>query len=211
MAAMQPEDPAAALEPPEAVLANDIRRRLPAQDPDALAAFFDAFFPRIYGYLRRMVRDEHLAEDLTQEVFLHLHRALPSYDPERPLRPWVFTIATNKLRDHWRSRRHRQAQSEESADEGGWVEDLAEDEPLPVEALEAEEGDEALREAVDRLPEGMRVTVQMRVYEGLSFEAIGEAIGRNEVAARKRFSRALAELRRLVGPYLDELDAEARR
>ena len=183
-----------------AELAEDLRRRLPDLDPEALAGFFDLYFPRVYGYLRRLVRDEHLAEDLTQDVFLHVHRALAGYDPERPLCPWVFTIATNKVRDYWRSRRHRQSQAEESVEEGGWADNLAEEGELPGDALVAQETDAALREAVDRLPEGMRVTVVLRVFEGLGFEEIGEMIGRNEVAARKRFSRALAELRRLMEP-----------
>ena len=47
---------------------------------------------------------------------MHVYRALPSYDPARDLRPWVFTIATNKVRDHWRSRRHADSQREGTID-----------------------------------------------------------------------------------------------
>lgn len=203
---MEPTDhpsPAQGTATAETDLSPALRAALPGLDQEALAAFFDLYFPRVHGYLRRLLRDEHLAEDLTQDVFLHVHRALPSYDPERPLRPWVFTIATNKVRDYWRSRRHRQSQSEESVEEAGWADSLAEEGPLPGDALESLEVDEALREAVERLPEGMRVTVLLRVFEGLTFEQIGETIGRNEVAARKRFSRALTELRRLMDPVWD--------
>ena len=207
---MDTTDPSGGLaaEAEPADLAQGLRDRLPAQDPEALAAFFDLYFPRVYGYLRRLLRDEHLAEDLTQEVFVHVHRALPSYDSDRPLRPWVFTIATNKVRDYWRSRRHRQSQTEESVEDLAWVDAPLEEGDQPSDQLEAQEVGAALREAVDRLPEGMRVTVFLRVYEGLSFEDIGEMIGRNEVAARKRFSRALSELRRLLGP-LWEAEGEA--
>jgi RNA polymerase sigma-70 factor (ECF subfamily) len=184
----------------DADLPEELRRRLPARDPDALAAFFDAYFDRVYGYVRRLVRDEHLAEDLTQDVFLHVHRAFESYDPGRSLRPWVFTIATNKLRDFWRSRQHRAAQTDESIEEGGSAEGLASGEARVDEDLSEQEMAERLRAAVDELPEGMRITVLLRAYEGMSFEAIGEVVGRTEVAVRKRYSRALEALRATLGP-----------
>lgn len=179
-------------------LPHELLERLPRRDPVALAAFFDAFLPRIYGYVRRLVGDDHLAEDLTQDVFLHIHRALESYDPARDIRPWVFTIATNKVRDHWRSRRHRDAQSEESSEQDA-AEALAAIDP-PDARLSAGELEEHVRRAIESLPEGMRMTVLLRVYEELSFEEIGAILERNEVAVRKRFSRALEVLRQALGP-----------
>ena len=75
------------------------------------------YFDRVYGYVRRLVGEDSLAEDVTQDVFLHLQRSFRSYDPARELSPWVFTIATNKVRDHWRSRRHRDALAERTLDD----------------------------------------------------------------------------------------------
>ena len=175
-----------------------LRALLPQRDPEALQAFFDRYFDRVYGYVRRLVRDDHLAEDLTQEVFLHVHRALPTYDPSRELRPWVFTIATNKVRDFWRSRRHRDSQREQSVEHGGPAYELP-GAGRPDENLSARELDVRVRSAVDELPEGMRMTVLLRVYEELSFEAIGGILDRSEVAVRKRYSRALEALRASLG------------
>jgi RNA polymerase sigma-70 factor (ECF subfamily) len=145
------------------------------------------------------VREEQLAEDLTQDVFMHVHRALPTYDPARPLAPWVFTIASNKLRDHWRSRRHQgehvHLTDHESFDDpalvtsGGSV----------LDELAADEASARLARAIDSLPELLRQTLVLRYYEGLSFEAIGAIVDRNETAVRKRYSRALQELRRELG------------
>ena len=56
-------------------------------EPDHLG--IDAYFPRLYGYVKSLVKDVHLAEDLTQDIFLQLHRGFPSYDPARALRPRV--------------------------------------------------------------------------------------------------------------------------
>jgi RNA polymerase sigma-70 factor (ECF subfamily) len=172
----------------------ELRERLARREPTALAAFFDAYFDRVFAYLRRLVPDEHLAEDLTQDVFLQAHRGLASYDPSRDPRPWLFTIATNRLRDHWRS---RSAQANlDSEDLGRSPESV----PAAVE-LPASEAELALRvrAAIEALPEGLRVPVLLRVYEGLSFEDIGRILERNEAAARKRYSRGLAALREALG------------
>jgi len=181
-------------------LPDEVRARLPERDPVALQAFFDAYFDRVYGYIRRLVRDEHLAEDLTQDVFLHVHRAFDTYDATRALKPWVFTIATNKLRDHWRSRRHREAQTDESVERDGLGEEIVTLQPRAVDVLTEAELAVELQEAIEELPEGMRVTVQLRVYEELSFEEIGAILERTEVAVRKRYSRALEALRGAMGP-----------
>ena len=180
-------------------ISEELRRKLPERDPAALAAFFDCYFDRVYGYLYRLVRDEHLAEDLSQDVFLHVQRALHTYDADRPIRPWLFTIATNKLRDHWRSRRHRELQTDASLDrENG--EEVVDLKPRADAILSDEEMSEELRRAVDELPDGMRTTVVLRVFEEMSFAEIGQVIDRNEVAVRKRYSRALEALRGVLGP-----------
>ena len=176
-------------------LPQAIRDELPSLAPAALEAFFDHYFTRVYAYIRRLVREEHLAEDLTQDVFLHVQRSLPSYDPERPLSPWVYTIATNKVRDQWRSRRHQEERHMQRIDqeEGGPV--LVADSEQPEAAMESSEIQDEVRAAVEELPEMLRTTFVLRFYDGLSFEEIGAMVDRNEAAVRKRYSRALSELR----------------
>jgi RNA polymerase sigma factor (sigma-70 family) len=79
--------------------------------------FYEVFFDRVYGYVRRMLNEDHLAEDVTQDVFMHIQRSIHTYDPARDPGPWVFTIATNKVRDFWRTRRQKEAGLEASLDE----------------------------------------------------------------------------------------------
>jgi RNA polymerase sigma-70 factor (ECF subfamily) len=176
----------------------EMRGRLARRDPAALAHFFDAFFDRVHAYLRRLVGDENLAEDLAQDVFLQALRALDGYDPGRDPRPWLFTIATNKLRDHWRARAAHGEDRETSLDRDELGGALALTEP-PDRVTSTEEVATRVRAAIDALPEGLRATVLLRVYEGLSFEDIGRILERNEVAARKRYSRALGALREALG------------
>ena len=177
----------------------EMRARLARRDPAAQALFFDAFFDRVYAYLRRLVADEHLAEDLAQDVFLQAQRALASYDPARDPRPWLFTIATNKLRDHWRARAAHGAGVETSLDHEELGERVPAPEAPPDQSTSREETTARVRAAIEALPEGLRAPLLLRIYEGLSFEDIGRIIERNEVAARKRYSRALGALRASLG------------
>ena len=166
--------------------------RLRERDPDALERFFDLYFDRIYRYVCRSVADEHSAEDLTQEIFMNIHRSLPSYEPSRGLEPWIFTIATNRVRDHWRSRHHRESFRQVSVESDGVADQVS---VSPNTDPERAELAQQVRAAINQLSETSRTTILLRAYEGLSFEAIGRIVGHNEVAVRKRYSRALSTLR----------------
>src|SRR5262245_39343034 len=98
--------------PPGALDLEGVRRR----DPEALAALFERHFDRVYGFVYRLLGDRAAAEDMTQEVFLKVHRAAHQLDPARDPGPWLATIATNACRDHWRSSAHRMARHSGSID-----------------------------------------------------------------------------------------------
>ncbi len=151
------------------------------------------------------MRDEAPTEDITQDIFLHIWRSLPTYDPSQELRPWVFTIATHKVRDWWRSLRHGDQPRGTSVESGDARSAAVEMQRGPAELLEAQELSAAVAAAVEELPEIARTTLVLRYYEGLSFAEIGRIVAREEVAVRKRYSRALDELReRLAGVWRDQ-------
>ena len=169
--------------------------RLQRREGDALARFYELVFERVYAYIRRMLGEEHQAEDLTQDVFMHLQRSFATYDPARELGPWVFTIASNKVRDHWRSRQSQSARRVSSLDDEENLTEPVAQERGPLPKLENEELKAELEAAIAALPEISRATLVLRLHEGLSFEEIARMFERNETAVRKRYSRALAELR----------------
>lgn len=183
----------------ESTLEENLTRQelslLPRRDEAALARLFDLWFDRLFGFVRRMVLDEHTAEDLTQEIFCHIYRAIESYDPSRPLGPWLFTIAANKVRDHWRARARRDPARTVSIERDGAAAALPGGTEAPDASLQRIEQERRLRDAIEELPEGMRMTLALRAFEGLSFEEIAAMVQRSEVAVRKRYSRALEALR----------------
>ena len=184
------------LRPMSAELSSSLRERLAAHDPLALRRFIEVYFQRVFRFIRRHVGSEHLAEDLTQEVFLQLCKNFETYDPSRELRPWVLAVAMNKVRDHWRGRSHQLSSREVYLEEVDAFGERASTQADPGAGLEARETAKLLAEAIAELPESMRSVLLLRVYEGRSFEELAELVGRSEVAVRKRYSRALEVLRR---------------
>jgi RNA polymerase sigma-70 factor (ECF subfamily) len=172
-----------------------VRRR----DPEALAAFFEQHFDRVYGLVYRLLGDRHSAQDATQDVFLKIHRAAHTLDPSRDPGPWITTIAYNICRDLWRSgayRLSRQAVSIDDPDHGGRsVASSGED---PEGSLIAAERRDQVQKAIGSIPENLRTVVVLREYQGLSYEEIASMTGTTPVAARKRYSRALTELGKLL-------------
>lgn len=172
-----------------------VRRR----DPQALATLFEQHFDRVYGLVFRLLGDRHSAQDATQEVFLKVHRAAHTLDPSRDPEPWITTIAYNVCRDLWRSgayRLTRQAVSIDDPEHGdASLTSRADD---PEQALVAAERRGIVQKAIGALHEPLRAVVVLREYQGLSYEQIAEMTGTTPVAARKRYSRALAELGKLL-------------
>lgn len=181
----------------------ELRPALARAEPAALARFFDVHYERVLAYVRRLVGAQGEAEDLTQEIFLHVLKALPAYDPARDPRPWLFALATNKLRDHWRARAAHGGARVPSLEADELASALPSAEPGPGSTLDQRELAARVRAAIDGLPEGLRATVVLRLDEGLSFEEIARILERNEVAVRKRYSRALAALREALGALYD--------
>ncbi len=72
-------------------------------DASAFPALLEAYRRPVYGYLVRSGVAEADRDDIFQSIFLKIHAAARSYDPTRPLRPWLFTIVANTVRNHFRA------------------------------------------------------------------------------------------------------------
>ena len=172
-----------------------------AREPGALGRFYERYVDRVFGLVMRLLGDRALAEDVTQEVFLRIHRAAHTLDPARDPGPWVLTVAHNLCRDVWRSGAHRMARRSASVDDGaGIAETLVSPGDDPALELVRREREVRVREALLELPETLRTAIVLHDYEGLGHEQIARRTGIEHAAARKRYSRALAALaRRLEG------------
>lgn len=173
--------------------------RVRSRDPEALGTFFERYFDMVYGLVHRLLGERAAAEDATSEVFLKVHRAAERLDPNRDPAPWLMTIATNVCRDHWRSGAYRMGRrSDPVDDEAGPAGRLASREPEPEAALVGNERERIVQEALGQLPEPLRTAIVLHDYQGLSHQEVAEMTGIEHAAARKRYSRALTALGRLL-------------
>lgn len=76
-------------------------------DPEAFAELVDRYRSPVFSYLSRCGVASDDRDDLFQDIFIRVHRAAASYDPRRPLHPWLFTIVANAVRNHLRRQRVR--------------------------------------------------------------------------------------------------------
>ncbi len=179
--------------PPRAVL-----ERVAAREPEALGVFFDHYFDLVFALSHRLLGDRTQAEDVTQEVFYKVHRAAHRLDPNRDPAPWLTAIVYNACRDLWRSGADRMRRRSGTIDDPVIAVRLTRGDNDPERDLLARERERAVREALDELPEESRAIVLMHDYQGLGHVEIAGILGVEHAAARKRYSRALAALGRLL-------------
>lgn len=152
-------------------------------DPRAFGELVDHFGGGIYAYLHRSGLHRPVADDLFQETFLRVHRSARRYDPQRPFQTWLYTIATNLVRSHFRKRKVRRIMTgwwrRPAADPGGEPQPL--DPPDPAADPEARSmGRERVRvveQAIQTLPDGPRRALLLTRVEGLSLAQAADVLG----------------------------------
>jgi len=153
---------------------------------------------RVYATALRIVRRHDLADDVTQEAFLRAHRALASYDRDRPFGPWICRIARNLAINHVRSPEAR----EEALDEAAFDRFPAPASDGPLDAALEQEARSMLEEAIGRLPAEQRAVFVLRAFEDLSYNEIAEALDLSVGTVMSRLSRAREKLRGALAGYL---------
>ncbi len=194
----RPGGAAARPAPPERAELERVR----AREPEALGRFFERYFDSTFSLILRLVGQRAVAEDVTAEVFLKVHRAAHQLDPGRDPGPWLTAIAYNACRDLWRSAAWRMGQRSRSVEDDPIGEVLHVHGDDPEAALLRDERERHVQEAIDRLPESLRTAVVLHDYHGLGHHEVAERTGLGHAAARKRYSRALQALGRLLGDSL---------
>jgi len=154
-------------------------------DERALGTLVERHGPRIHAHLARLTDSVDDADDLLQETWVRVARGARTYEPGRPVRPWLFGIASNLARDHFRRRAVRLRAAREPAPPADPGPPLV----RPLERL-------ALRERVARLPERLRAVVLLRVFEEMSEAEMAQALGGPRGTVASRLDGALRELKR---------------
>lgn len=176
----------------------EILRRCRAGDERAYRELVDRYRRQVYSMALRMLRREEDAEDVAQETFIRVFRALDRYDPARPFAAWLFTIAARLSIDHIRRRRQtplslfqRDAETQEER-----TIDVVDPGPGPEELTSQGEEERRAQSLIDSLPPHYRIVVMMRHQQDLSYEEIAEALRLPLGTVKARIHRARALLKR---------------
>jgi RNA polymerase sigma-70 factor (ECF subfamily) len=168
---------------------------------EAFGALVRRYERELYGYLRRYLGDACLAEDVFQNTFLQVYVKSGQYEAGRPVRPWLYTIATNQAIDALRRNGRHQAlsldqQREELADGemGSLVETLESAGPGPLDMAQGQERNEKIRASVDRLPDFLRQVLLLAYYQGLKYREIADILGIPVGTVKSRLHAALVKL-----------------
>ena len=166
--------------------------RVRSGETHAWGELYQELAPSVFRLCRRVLPTREDAEDATTEVFLKLRVKLAQYDPQRPLRPWLFKLAANHCWDELRRRRRLR--------ESGDVDSLGAENPgpSPLAFLLAEQERKEVRAALAKLNDRDRLALAMRYYAELSYEEIAEVLGMTSTAIGVLLLRARRRLRLLL-------------
>lgn len=184
---------------------SDLARLCRQGDARAWRRLVRRFTPLVYRLALRMLRNPATAEDVSQEVFMRMHRSFDGFDPTRPLAPWIGRITYNVCLRQLERAGRRQGETltgddlpepEREPGSGG----------APEERAATREASALLVQAVDELPAQDRALLALRYREGLSDAEVSEATGMPVGTVKTRIFQARARLRQRLSPVLQETE-----
>ncbi len=145
----------------------------------------------VYRIIRRYVRSDADAADVSQQVFVRAFKGLAAFRGAASVRSWLYRIGINCalswLRDH---KREQPAEIDDAA--------LTEDHPGPGRLLDGEQSAQ-LRAAIAKLPPKQKLVLELRVFDDLAFKEVAELAECTENTAKVNFHHAVKKLRELMG------------
>jgi RNA polymerase sigma-70 factor, ECF subfamily len=159
---------------------------------------YDDYHAKIFHYLRRMVGESE-AEDLTQEVFVKVGRALETFRGESQLSTWIYRIATNTALDKFRSSPPENGKKlsmedilETQEDKNTWTD---EQKSSTEQKVIRQEMNACIRGIIETLPDSYRSVLVLSEFEGLKDAEIAEITGLSLQATKIRIHRARTKLK----------------
>jgi len=171
-----------------------------AGDETAFAQLVKRYEKELYNFLVRFLSQPGLAEDVFQETFLQVHISAATFQTNRRLRPWLYTIAANKARDLLRSRTRRPTvQLTGLDDETGssqlW-DNLLREETTAEDIFAKEQQKQVVRQVVGRLPDHLREILILAYFNQLSYKEIAEVLDIPLGTVKSRLHAAVANFAR---------------
>lgn len=182
-------------------LEESIIERCKSRDAEAFGLLVDKYQARVYGYVRRMLRDTEEAEDVAQEVFVKAFQHISRFDGRASVGTWLFKIASNLCIDRSRRKEKRpetvsfsgSAEREYDKPDGRWD---------PQASLVAGEMEKTIEAAIGELSDKLRSVLLLHDLEGLSYDEIAQAAGIPVGTVKSRLFLARTHLQNALAGYL---------
>jgi RNA polymerase sigma-70 factor (ECF subfamily) len=187
---------------------SDAEVMLRAGSDDAAAFDYLAvkFHRPMIAFMYRMCRNQALAEELAQEVFLRVYRSRKSYAAEAKFTTWLYRIATNlavnHARDHKVERSGKVVSLDEPDEETGTTLDVADASLNAEQQILRRERLEAIKKHILALPEKQRAAVLMHKYDGMDYREIAAVLKLSESATKSLLFRAYEALREQLKDFV---------
>lgn len=165
---------------------------------EAYSKLLKKYLKSVYNFLRTFVQDSDILDDLTQETFIKAWKNLKSFDTEKNFKTWLFTIAKNTAYDFFKKKKTIPF-SEFSDDQGSnALENISDDEILPLEILEKSEKEKTFEENLQKLPNHYRIILLLHYKEDFSLQEISEILDIPYNTIKSRHIRALSKFKKIL-------------
>lgn len=176
----------------------ELLQRYMKGDEAAFREIVSRYRNSLYAFLRQFLNQSDLVEDVFQETFLQLFMSRKSFDPSRPLRPWLFTIAANKAKDALRKAQRTSAvpigtiseAQEMSFDE--MVNTLGSDNSVPYDEVEKSETAARVSAVISDMPENLREILVLAYFNRFSYKQMAEVLSIPIGTVKSRLHTAVA-------------------
>jgi RNA polymerase sigma-70 factor (ECF subfamily) len=194
-------------EPDQDELDDADMQRLAGGHDDALNDLMARHSEKLFHYLIRQLQQESDAADLTQETFVRVFKYRGSFVARRKFSTWLYTIATNLVRDRfkWRGRHPEVSlQSPVAGTDHELGSLLPDPRPGPDAQMQGDERRQAVAAAVAALPEDMRTVLILSEYENIPNAEIAHVLGASIKAIESRLHRARQQLRADLAAWIKQ-------
>ncbi len=173
--------------------------------PDDFNELVRRYERELYRYLARYLGNPSLADDVFQNTFLQVHLKRGLYEDGRPVRPWLYSIATHQAVDALRKAgRHptvsldRRVSGSGESDPGTLVDLLVGDATAPLAKMQEQERRDWVARSVEKLPEGLKQTLMLAYHQDLKYREIAEILKIPVGTVKSRLHAALAKLQEMA-------------
>lgn len=182
--------------------------RVQAGEKSCFDVLVQRYKTRLFNYLLRLVRDPDLAEELAQDAFVRAYVNAEKYRTIARFSTWLYTIATNLVRNRYRQKKRRPPVLSLFFRAGDGEEEMAQDivdeAPNPEEQAVSRDLQRVIAEATEQIPERYREPFVLREVNQLSYEEIAAVTGLKLGTVRSRINRARTHFRKIIEPLLDD-------